>query len=140
MLHSFIHSFIQHLGNYPEKAKVYKTEIQKPLDAGYGVKVPLELLHSDEESWFIPHHLVHHNGKNRLVFNCSFVHQGLSLNQQLLPGPCLGTSLLGVLIRFQQHAVAISADIRAMFHQIRLLPRKTSPKVHLVKHVERRSA
>ncbi|KAL0151615.1 hypothetical protein M9458_051478 [Cirrhinus mrigala] len=120
VLHN-LRSTEKRLGKDPEKAKVYEAEIQKLLDAGYVVKVPLELLHSDKESWFIPHHLVHHNDKDRLVFNCSFAHQGLSLNQQLLPGPCLSASLLGVLIRFRQHAVAISGDIRAMFHQVRLL-------------------
>ncbi|XP_067308995.1 uncharacterized protein [Pseudorasbora parva] len=105
-----------------EKAKVYEAEIQKLLDAGYIVKVPPENLQPKEESWFIPHHLVHHNGKDRLVFNCSFVHLGVSLNQQLLPGPILGSSLLGVLLRFRQYTVAISGDIRGMFHQVRLLP------------------
>ncbi len=49
-------------------------------------------------------------------------YQGVSLNQQLLPGPTLGASLLGVLLRFRQYAVAISGDIRGMFHQVRLLP------------------
>lgn len=57
-----------------------------------------------------------------MVFNCSFVYERLSLNQQLLPGPSLGPSLLGVLLRFRQHAVAIRGDIRAMFHQVLLLP------------------
>lgn len=46
----------------------------------------------------------------------------MSLNEQLLPGPTLGPSLLGVLLRFRQHQVAISGDIRGMFHQIRLRP------------------
>ncbi|XP_048056054.1 uncharacterized protein LOC125274030 [Megalobrama amblycephala] len=61
-----------------EKAKMYEAEIQKLLDSGYVVKIPLENLQPIEESWFIPHHLVHHNGKDRLVFNCSFVHLGVS--------------------------------------------------------------
>ncbi|XP_065102634.1 uncharacterized protein [Paramisgurnus dabryanus] len=114
------------LSKDPERAKVYEAEIQKLLDAGYVVKIPTEHLWTDKESWFIPHHLVHHNGKDRLVFNCSFVHQGISLNQQLLPGPSLGASLLGVLLRFRQYPVAISGDIRAMFHQVRLLPEDRS--------------
>nr|XP_055033861.1 uncharacterized protein LOC129422150 [Misgurnus anguillicaudatus] len=46
----------------------------------------------------------------------------MSLNSQLLPGPQLGPSLLGVLLRFRQYPVAISGDIKSMFHQIRLLP------------------
>ncbi|KAI2647089.1 Gag-Pro-Pol polyprotein [Labeo rohita] len=110
------------LSRNPERAKVYEAEIQKLLDSGHVVRVPPAGQQVDEESWFIPHHLVQHNGKYRLVFNCSFVYQGVSLNQQLLPGPTLGASLLGVLLRFRQYAIAISGDIRGMFHQVRLLP------------------
>lgn len=75
-----------------------------------------------DQSWFIRHLLVHHNGKHRLVFDCSFNHGGLSLNEQLLSGPTLVSSLIGVHLRFRPHAVAISGDIRVMFHQVRLLP------------------
>ena len=39
----------------------------------------------------------------------------------LLPGRPLGASLIGVLLSFRQHKVAISGDIKAMFHQVRLL-------------------
>ncbi|XP_063062170.1 uncharacterized protein LOC134455033 [Engraulis encrasicolus] len=66
--------------------------------------------------------MVEHNGKHRVVFNCSFQHKGLSLNEMLLPGPTLGPSLLGVLLRFRQHAIGTSGDIKGMFHQVRLLP------------------
>ncbi len=51
------------------------------------------------ECWYIPHHIVSHNGKSRLVFNCCHQYRGQSLNQYLLPGPTLGASLLGVLLR-----------------------------------------
>ncbi|KAK7880770.1 hypothetical protein WMY93_032583 [Mugilogobius chulae] len=40
-----------------------------------------------------------------------------SLNDNLLPGPTLGASLLGVLLRFREHPVAISSDVKGMFHQ-----------------------
>lgn len=73
------------------------------------------------ESWYIPHHLVHHNGKDYIVYNCSFQYRGQALNDQLLPGPTLGPTLLGVLLRFCQHSVAISGDIRSMLHQVLLL-------------------
>lgn len=73
------------------------------------------------ECWYIPHHIVSHNGKLCIVFNCSHQYQGQSLNQYLLPGPTLGASLLGVLIRFRKHPVAVSGDIKAMFHQVCLL-------------------
>ncbi|XP_043967022.1 uncharacterized protein LOC122827949 [Gambusia affinis] len=65
--------------------------------------------------------MVEHNGKHRIVFNCSFEYQGQSLNDYLLPGPTLGPTLLGVLLRFRQHSIAISSDIKGMFHQVRLL-------------------
>lgn len=66
--------------------------------------------------------MITHNEKNRLVFNCSFEYEGLNLNDSLLPGPVLSPSLLGVLLRFREHCVAISGDIRGMFHQVLLLP------------------
>lgn len=110
----------------PERAKAYCNEIQKLEAAGYVAKITLEEASKSEESWYIPHHMVHHNSKDRIVFNCSFKHQGQSLNDQLLPGPTLGPSLLGVLLRFRQHTVAISGDIKGMFHQVRLLPRDRS--------------
>ncbi|XP_019204872.1 uncharacterized protein LOC109196100 [Oreochromis niloticus] len=106
----------------PSRAQTYNEEIKKLEKAGYVVKLTPEEVHGSTESWYIPHHLVHHNNKARLVFNCSFLYQQTALNDLLLPGPTLSPSLLGVLIRFRQHAVAISGDIKAMFHQVRLLP------------------
>jgi len=112
----------KNLSKDTEKAQVYEAEIQKLLDSGCVVKVPPENLQPNEESWIIPHRLVHHNGKGWLVFNCSFVHLGISLNQQLFPGPSLGASYMGVLLWFQQYMIAISGDISCMF-QVRLLPK-----------------
>nr|XP_017211837.1 uncharacterized protein LOC108190121 isoform X2 [Danio rerio]XP_017211839.1 uncharacterized protein LOC108190121 isoform X1 [Danio rerio] len=128
LLHTGIEAVLPSLRNLerklaknPEQAQVYCSEIQKLESAGYIAKItPQEANHSTE-SWFIPHHLVHHNGKDRIVFNCSFQYNGQSLNEQLLPGPTLGPSLLGVILRFRQHAVAVSGDIKGMFHQVRLL-------------------
>ncbi|XP_042069251.1 uncharacterized protein LOC121812105 [Haplochromis burtoni] len=110
----------------PERAMVYRAEIEKLVQAGSVVKVPPSEVAQADESWYIPHHLVSHNGKDRLVFNCSFQFQGQALNEHLLPGPTLSASLLGVLLRFREHAVAISGDIKGMFHQIRLLPEDRS--------------
>ena len=71
----------------PAKAKVYEAEIQKLIDGGCVTKFNKEEMDKSSESWFIPHHLIHHDGKDRLVFDCSFTYCGLSLNEQLLPGP-----------------------------------------------------
>lgn len=105
-----------------DKSSVYSAEMSKLELAGSVRKLTLEEVAQSEESWFIPHHLVEYNGKNRLVFNCSYQFQGRNLNESLLPGPTLGPSLLGVLLRFHEHAITISGDIKAMFHQVCLLP------------------
>ncbi|XP_076847529.1 uncharacterized protein LOC143493189 [Brachyhypopomus gauderio] len=106
----------------PEKAAAYQQEIDKLVEAGYVVKLAEHHLETSAEAWYIPHHMVQHNGKNRVVYNCSFQYQGNNLNQLLLPGPTLGPALLAVLLRFREHSVAFSSDIRGMFHQVRLLP------------------
>lgn len=104
----------------PERAAIYSAEVNKLITTGYVKKLQVEEVEKPAEVWYLPHHLVCTSNKPRLVFNCSFQHQNVSLNEQLLLGPMLGPSLVGVLIRFRQ--VAVSDDIRAMFHQIRLLP------------------
>lgn len=104
------------------KAAAYKEEIRKLEVSGYARKLPPEEVNTEGESWFIPHHMVQHNGKNRVVFNCSFQFRGHSLNDYLLPGPVLDPSLLGVLLRFREHRVAVSGDRKGMFRQVRLLP------------------
>lgn len=106
----------------PEQAAAYTAEIHKLEQANYAVKLDQQAEESSDQAWYIPHHMVHHNGKNRVVFNCSFNYQGQNLNDLLLPGPVLGPSLLAVLLRFREHSIAVSSDIRGMFHQIRLLP------------------
>lgn len=104
------------------RAASYCNEMDKLVQSGYVAEISTEEAAKSTESWYVPHHMVHHNGKDRVVFNCSFSFNGLSLNDQLLPGPTLGPTMIGVLMRFRCHAVAISGDIKSMFHQIRLLP------------------
>ncbi len=109
------------LARDPLQAEEYCAAICKLVETGAVKKIdPREALTSDE-SLYILHHLVSHNGKSRLVFNCSFQFQGRSLNDTLLPEPTLGAFLLGVLLRFREHAVAVCGDIRGMFHQVQLL-------------------
>ena len=74
---------------------------------------------------YIPHHGVMHPakpGKVRVVFDCSSSYQGHSLNAQLLQGPDLTNSVVGVLLRFRKEKVAVTCDITAMFHQFRVRP------------------
>lgn len=109
------------LAKDPAQAAIYEQEIQKLTEAGCVKKLKLNEIELSDDSWYIPHHLVEQNGKHCVVFNCSYQYQGESLNAYLLPGPVLGPSFIGVLLRFREHQVVISGDIRSMFHQVRLL-------------------
>jgi len=40
----------------------------------------------------------------------------MSLNEQLLQGPDLTNTLIGVLLRFREHPVALMADVESMFY------------------------
>ena len=73
--------------------------------------------------WYLPHHPVFHPQKPdkvRVVFDCSAKHRDTSLNDQLLQGPDLTNTLVGVLTRFREEPVALIADIEAMFYQVRV--------------------
>ncbi len=56
----------------------------------------------------------------RVVFDCGAAYKGTSLNSELLQGPDLTSPLIGVLLRFRQERIAIMADIKSMFHQVRV--------------------
>ena len=60
--------------------------------------------------------------KVRVVFDCAAKFNGESLNNNVLQGPDLTNSLVGVLCRFRQENVAIVADAEAMYHQVRVNP------------------
>lgn len=100
--------------------------MQEYIVKGHVQKVPKEELNLKEQPvWYLPHHPVTHPlkpGKVRVVFDCAARYCGTSLNQQLLQGPDLTNPLVGVLIRFRQELVAMTADIEAMFHQVYVDP------------------
>ncbi len=85
-----------------------------PSQAETGIKI------RDGKINYVPHHGVYHPTKPsqiRLVFDCSAKYKGTSLNKNLLQGPDLTNNLMGVLCRFRQEAVALTCDVRGMFHQ-----------------------
>ena len=70
--------------------------------------------------WYLPHQGVYNAnkpGKIRIVFDASVRYQGVCLNEELLQGPILTNSLLGVLCRFRKESIAVSCDVKSMFHQ-----------------------
>ena len=99
-------------------------------------KEPLKLTESEREqvagvrgegrTWYLPHFGVYHPRKPdqiRVVFDSSAEFQGVSLNKELLPGPDLMNSLVGVLIRFRQDNIAVMCDIEQMFHSFHVDPK-----------------
>ena len=78
-----------------------------------------------EDAWYLPHHPVtnvNKPGKIRRVTRASSVYQGTSLNSSLLKGPGLLCNLTGLIMRFREKCVALSADIEAMFMQVSVPP------------------
>ena len=98
----------------------YKLKIDEYLTSGHARKIPENELSATPKTWYIPHHPT--EGKFRIVFDCACRHGNTSLNDKLFSGPDLFSSLLGVLLRFRQFPIAIVADIRGMFHQVRVEP------------------
>ena len=75
-------------------------------------------------AWYLPYHHVIHPKKQKLwiVFDCAARFGGKSLNDELMQGPDLMNSLVGVLHRFRQKSIAMSGDVEAMFHEVKVTP------------------
>ena len=89
------------------------------LEKGYAQEVPDDQI--GKSGWYLPHHPVIHPqkaNKVRVVFDCAAMFQGTSLNKQILQGPDLTNSLIGVLSRFREETIAVMADVEQMFYQV----------------------
>ena len=99
----------------------YKTFMDTIISKGYAkvsTKAPVP-----SKTWYIPHHGVYHPHKPdkiRVVFDCSLEYKSYCLNKELLQGPDLTNQLIGVLLRFRHHEIAVIADIEAMFYQVKV--------------------
>ena len=103
----------------------YTEAMEKVVKSGFAEKVPAsETEAKGEKVWYMPHHGVYHPQKRKLrvVYDCAAVYKGTSLNQQLLQGPDLTNQLQGVLLRWRREPVAVTADIEAMFYQVKVAP------------------
>jgi hypothetical protein len=113
--------------NDPPLGEKYSTAINEYINLGHARKLTTEeaLAGLPGRKWLLSHHPVlnpNKPGKCRPVFDASAVYRGVSLNAVLLKGPDLLTNLTGVLTRFREKAIPVSADIVKMFHQVRLRP------------------
>ena len=104
----------------------YREFMENLIQKGYARKMTEEeALRRSQRTWYLPHHGVFHpqkQGKIRVVFDVASLHNGVSLNNQLLQGPDLTNNLLGILLRFRQYPKALVADIEGMFNQVKVPP------------------
>eukprot|EP00064_Thunnus_orientalis_P013841 superscaffoldBa00002314_g13882 len=101
--------------------------MQNIFDNGYAEPAPP--LKEQEECWYLPLFGVYHPHKPdqiRVVFDSSAHHHGVSLNNICLTGPNLNNTLLGVLMQFREERVAVTADIKQMFHSFLVLDDQTN--------------
>ena len=114
----------QRLNSDTQYRKDYVDFMQENIKNGFAEKVPKEeVSDKNKRVWCIPHHGVYHKkkpGKIRVVFDCSALYHGFSLNQQLLQGPDLTNNLTGMLRRFRMERIAFMCDIKAMFHHVKV--------------------
>ena len=107
----------------PKLHQEYSKFMNDMMEKDFAEKIPkAELEREPGKSWYLVHHGVYHKekGKLRVVFNCSLKYRGTSLNDELLQGPDLTNGLQGVLLRFRQGLIAMTADIEKMFYQVKV--------------------
>ena len=107
----------------PEFFEDYKSFMDTIIEKGYAVQFPTHQVNRDENRvFYIPHHGVYHPKKKKLrvVFDCTASFQDRSLNSELLQGPNMTNTLVGVLLRFREEPVASMADIESMFYYVKV--------------------
>lgn len=110
-------------------AETYKETIHSDLQKGYVKRLNPDEIQSEERQWYLSHHPVlnpNKPGKVRRVCDAACRYQGASLNDNLITGLDLLNSLTGILMRFREERIALSADIEAMFNQV-ALPKDNQP-------------
>ena len=109
----------------PELFRKYTAKIRKLQGIGFSRTIES----SDKRSgWFLPHFPAFHPQKPddvRVVKDGAACFGGTSLNDQLLQGPDINNTLVGVLTRFREGKIAVVADVEGMFHQVRVAPQHT---------------
>lgn len=108
----------------PAYAAQYESQILSYVKKGYARKLSVEEANANHDRiWYLPHFSVKNPNKPnkfRLVFDAAAVANGVSLNTALLSGPDDNVPLTRILFQFRLGIVGVCADIREMFHQIRI--------------------
>ncbi|XP_053685635.1 uncharacterized protein LOC128735162 [Sabethes cyaneus] len=106
----------------PALGEALKEKLQDYLRSGYIEKLTeRQLLEKFPRVWYLPiFPVINPNkpGKLRIVWDAAAKVAGTSLNSFLLTGPDQLAPLPSVLRRFREFRIAVTGDIREMFHQV----------------------
>ncbi|XP_053699022.1 uncharacterized protein LOC128745992 [Sabethes cyaneus] len=110
----------------PEIYENVRKQIVEYQQKGYAHLATQEELSKSDPSkvWYLPLNVVlnpRKPGKIRLVWDAAATVEGVSLNSQLLKGPDMLTPLVSVIVGFRERRVAFGADVREMYHQLRII-------------------
>ena len=102
----------------------YNNVIQSNIREGYAEEIPQEQIEGENGKVnYICHNSVSHPRKKlRVVFNAAEKFAGQSFNDQVRACPDLLETIVGILLRFREGQVAVSADIRAFFSRVLIPP------------------
>ena len=114
----------------PELKKLYQDTIKVDVEKAFVRILKQEELEATklERQWYVPHHPVENPnkpgkpGQVRRVCNAISKFRGISLNDNLLTWPDLLQNLIGIIFRFREQTIAITAHIEAMFLQVKVPP------------------
>ena len=102
----------------------YDAQLRSMIEDGFIEPVPSKLLGRDDgRVWYLPHFDVirpDKPGKIRIVMDAKSEYEGVSLNKLCYQGPDLCNKLFSILMRFRQYYAAWSADVTAMYLQVRV--------------------
>lgn len=116
-----LHRFMgteRRLNRMPELKEFYVEQMREAIRLGHMVEVTRAPL-PGKICYHIPHHCV--TKKPRVVYDGSCkTNTGVSLNEVQMLGPKLQTDLHTTLMRFRRHEIALCADIKKMFNQVKI--------------------
>ena len=106
-------------------ANVYDDQMKDMLERGVSRKLTKQYM--DQYTGPV-HYVSHHEVLKpdsastpcRIVFNASASFKGHILNDYWAKGPDLINNMLGILLRFREGEVAISGDIKKMYHAVKI--------------------
>ncbi|XP_062701238.1 uncharacterized protein LOC134285126 [Aedes albopictus] len=119
--------FERRLNRDPDLRVSVQRLIEEYLENGYIHEATSHELESADPKkvWYLPLGVVKNPkkpNKIRLVWDAAAKVGGISLNTMLLKGPDMLIPLASVLCGFRQYSVAVSGDLKQMFHQFRIRP------------------